>query len=68
MMLLIKESYHTENNHGALWHVSGSRKNKIASFCGNVVCENLDEYLAENPDVKRAAKLPKGCQVEHNGY
>lgn len=68
MMLLIKESHHTGSNHGALWQVSGSRSKKTAAFCGNVICDNLDEYLAENPNIKKVSKLPANCRIEHNGY
>ncbi len=69
-MLLIKESYHTSDNRGALYHIDeeydedGESIGLVANFMGNVVCPDLDSYLAENPDVQVANSLPEGVSIK----
>ena len=63
-MFLIKDEYHTGNNHGALYYIAtefdekGKSLGKIANFMGNVVCLNLTLYLLDNPDVHMVDSLP----------
>lgn len=62
-MFLVKEKRHTGNNHGALYRVKKEfdergKPSKVVEFMGNVVCPNLDLYLAENPDVRVVESIP----------
>lgn len=56
MRFLLKESYHTGDNHGAIYEISEEfdeegKPVQVEKFMGNVVCPDLDLYLAENPDI-----------------
>lgn len=70
MMVLIKDSYHNDSNHGCLYYIDeefdteGNSEGLTATFMGNVVCHDLETYLNENQDVQVMDSWPEGVLMK----